>query len=335
MTIYYVNNNGGADTNDGLSEVNAFETIQKAVDTFAAAGDIAYIKGGVTYTENVFGPILNGTQLDPIRLIGYSATPGDYGRVVWTPSTSSSWTQGNNTQSWYFENLSFDDTDTNAFAATNADWLSFFNCSFDNNAGSGLAFGDNNYQFAHCQVLNNGAIGLDVDSTSHFIGVEVFGTSSTGIRSFGTGKFYKCALDRTTASVLITENAAGMFIKCTMDGKDLSNALMTASSSPNNQIFVENILTGTSGAAGEGLDMSAANYSNTNIRMYNLAKDCDDNGWWKGTGQTEIAAPYGLHHYGNTEDTLDPVFTDRDSSDYTLSGTSGAIGAGLTPGLIS
>ena len=75
MATYYVDTANGSDSNGGLSEGDAFATIQHAVDT-AAANSTIYVEGTGNYNEEV---IVDDKDM---TIIGYSSTPGDNGRVV-------------------------------------------------------------------------------------------------------------------------------------------------------------------------------------------------------------------------------------------------------------
>jgi hypothetical protein len=86
MATYYVDTATGSDADDGLSEANAWLTVQKAADT-AVAGDLVYIKAG-SYAEQVDFDTNAGAQATPIRFVGYTATPGDDGKATITGSAS-------------------------------------------------------------------------------------------------------------------------------------------------------------------------------------------------------------------------------------------------------
>ena len=68
MTLYYVDVNGGSDSNDGLTPGNAFATITKSEDVPIAANDTVHIAQG-TYREEVTLAV-SGTSGNPITWIG-------------------------------------------------------------------------------------------------------------------------------------------------------------------------------------------------------------------------------------------------------------------------
>lgn len=78
MTAYYVSNTG-SDSNNGLSEVNAFATPGYACGQATAYGDTIYIKAGTynctTTTNNVAGGYLAPAQ--GVNIVGYEVTIDD------------------------------------------------------------------------------------------------------------------------------------------------------------------------------------------------------------------------------------------------------------------
>ncbi len=81
-TDYYVTTKGN-DSNNGLSEKNAFKTISKGVAKVKEGGTL-WIKAG-TYNVNVATQILNsGTVNNPIKIIGYKTTLGDISSTYYT-----------------------------------------------------------------------------------------------------------------------------------------------------------------------------------------------------------------------------------------------------------
>jgi len=77
QTNYYVSLTGN-DSNSGLSEANAWKTINFALSSTGSvtAGDTVFIKAGDYGNENVY-IYLNGTVNNPIVIEGYQNVPGD------------------------------------------------------------------------------------------------------------------------------------------------------------------------------------------------------------------------------------------------------------------
>jgi hypothetical protein len=83
---FFVDTATGNDADDGLSEANAWLTIQKAADT-AVAGEKVWIKAG-TYAEQVDFDTNAGTGSLPIVFEGYTSATGDGGQFTITGSGS-------------------------------------------------------------------------------------------------------------------------------------------------------------------------------------------------------------------------------------------------------
>lgn len=87
MTAYYCNASTGDDTNDGLSEGNAFKSPGKAAATATSTGDKIWLKNAADYvltssTPNADeGPVSLATDKE-IHIEGYSTTIGDGGLAV-------------------------------------------------------------------------------------------------------------------------------------------------------------------------------------------------------------------------------------------------------------
>lgn len=84
-TTYYVSTTGN-NSNDGLSEMNAWLTIAHAVSQISA-GDIVYVKAGNYGAENVVFSS-QGTSGNPIIIQGYQSTPGDSPSLTYSPGTA-------------------------------------------------------------------------------------------------------------------------------------------------------------------------------------------------------------------------------------------------------
>lgn len=83
---FFVDVATGSDADDGLSEANAWLTIQKAADTLVA-GEKAWIKAG-NYAEQVDLDTNTGTGSLPIVFEGYTSATGDGGKFTVTGSGS-------------------------------------------------------------------------------------------------------------------------------------------------------------------------------------------------------------------------------------------------------
>jgi len=86
MTTFFVSDATGNDADDGLSEANAFLTIDKAMNT-VAAGDKVFVKGDGTYSEDAVIDTV-GTKTTPIVFEGYTTTTGDNGKATMSATTN-------------------------------------------------------------------------------------------------------------------------------------------------------------------------------------------------------------------------------------------------------
>lgn len=76
-TDYYVDADNGDDANGGLSEGDAFATIQKCDDTMSGQDRCYFQKSTANYTETLLIESNAGGTGEKTRFIGYNTTPGD------------------------------------------------------------------------------------------------------------------------------------------------------------------------------------------------------------------------------------------------------------------
>ena len=168
-TIYYVDPSVGDDGNLGTSEGigNAWETIQYALDQMTVAGDICYVKASATIstTANIDVDITAGTAAAPIRLIGYTSTPGDCGQVTIQASSSHDYmficTQDYHT----YENFILDGNGNityDGFYASSGDNCRYINLEIDDMGRHGMLINDYNI-VDRCYIHDIGGWGIDCD----------------------------------------------------------------------------------------------------------------------------------------------------------------------------
>jgi hypothetical protein len=88
QTNYYVKN-GGSDSNTGLSDAQAWETLSKVNGYSFSAGDTVYFNRGDTWYGQQLSPLVSGTEEDPIVFAAYGtgAKP-----IITQADTLSGWT---------------------------------------------------------------------------------------------------------------------------------------------------------------------------------------------------------------------------------------------------
>lgn len=90
MTTYYVDDATGNNSDAGTSEADAWQTLAKAASS-VAAGDLVNVKNtnDYTITAAVAWSIGGTCAAGPVRIRGYTTTPGDGGRFICKTSTNS------------------------------------------------------------------------------------------------------------------------------------------------------------------------------------------------------------------------------------------------------
>jgi len=325
MTTYYVDVTTGNDGDDGLSEVNAWQTLHHAADQ-VAAGDLVHVKGSADYVvedganDCVMLVDTAGTAVAPIVIRGYTTNPGDGGTVTINAGTnalaSAVITSIGAEVNWKFENIRFTGGGGDGFDANGVtdSSITFENCRFDNNTGWGFQ-GNDKHIFFKCQADNNTAGGIDADSYCHIIACKIFSNSGIGVVTAGSG---------SVCGNLLYENGGNIYIFVTTAG-----TLVTG-----NTIDGDN----QAGSIGIKQDIAAANGQGFAI-INNIIFDCDTG--VRDDGNTLLHIwDYNLFYSCNTDydqvtagandvtGTSDP-FTDSGANDYTLKSGSEALNKGL------
>jgi hypothetical protein len=323
MTTYYVDGLNGSDSNDGLSEANAWATIDKAMNTAQTAGDLVYVQATATYDENANIDVA-GTAASPICYEGYTTTPGALdGRPVWKNSSGIALTDTTAASYYVFKHFDFDGSSGNGTDL--GQQIVFFDCIFRNNGGDGAAAAG---MFLFCESYSNSVYGLDIaNSNSVIMGCICRDNSQYQIDLNGNTFLYKNLVYGTSGFNLI--NNAGFddqtVIACTCDGE---NSLNTCFSNTNRKLkyaVCDNIFYDKATGA-SNTDLAQSIFWHTYVGN-NLVNSNTTN--YSGfTGVTAITV-------GLNDQTAAPQFADEANHDYTPDTGSPLLDAAVVPGLYS
>ena len=326
MRTYFVDNangNDGGDGHDGSTEALAWASLSYAADQ-VVAGDTVYVQSGTEYTaaDGLNSCVLYidelGTLTTPITWIGYTTTIADGGKAVINAATNSlvNGISGITTTWGYNVFKNFEVKGASAaginVGGTGGDYASFENCSIHNNGGWGVQ-GDNNITFLNCQVYSNAGGGIDVDSAAIIIGCTVYSNTGDGIVTSGISIIEKNIVYANTARQIYVNSptANSIIANNTIDGDDGPTTIGISElvAAPSLGFFYNNVI----------IDCNTGVFFNTSCSyrffQFNSIYSCN-------TASTNLAGDVGTL-------TSDPLFTNIDTRDYTLTSSSPLINAGL------
>jgi len=317
MATYYVKTDGD-DGKDGLSEANAWQTIDHAMNQ-VAAGDTVYVKTG-TYAETAIIDTA-GTSNSPIVIEGYKTTPGDEGDGEWVvidgEGTRTSGITRSITGALYYVIRHVRAT---GHAGTGFDLSSCMNfhlenCRSDYNSGTGfdgVSSGSTFQIFAGCRANNNGSAGFRVGANAVLWGCSAFSNSGQAMVSF-SGNFavvgcliYDC---NAVAIQMITSMGPGIVAGCIIDGCNGASSTGIYSLTGTHFLVLNNIFCRLNVALDSLVDCGGLRVVRNNLFYGNTA---DRNHFPEG--------------FGNIYS--DPQFVDADNGDYRLQAGSPAKGVG-------
>jgi parallel beta-helix repeat protein len=178
-TNYYVSTKG-KNTNNGLSEGNAWRTIAYA-GTKAKAGDIVYVKSGLYSAEHI-NLSNSGTSGNPIVYQGYQNTPGDSPIMNYTPggtldSTMMPLIKGALTWHGFYitgksyieiRNFGIDSFSDGMYLEGNANHITIENVYATNNTSAGFFFTKCSYiTIKNCIATDNEMVNFIFDNTHY------------------------------------------------------------------------------------------------------------------------------------------------------------------------
>ncbi len=244
-TTYYVDATGGSNTNNGTSEVTAWQTVSKAVGFALLPGDIVLFKKGETFngtlTMNRSGSAGNlitfgayGTGANPVINSGASYAVDIQNRSylrfenlsIQGASTGQALVYGtiSNIQ---FDGVSFTGGTYNIYVLSGTQTgISFNNCTFSNSTTVGVSLSAATVNFSLTNSsFSGGVVGLQIDSSSTS-NITVSNTTFSSHSSYG--------LSSATGSNIITgtfdnltvsgNGGAGMFFQGSSSNLSLTNS---------------------------------------------------------------------------------------------------------------
>jgi hypothetical protein len=221
MATYYVSDATGNDADDGLSELNAWKTIDKAMNT-VAAGDKVWVKADGNYNEQATIDTA-GTSSAPIEFEGYTSTTGDGGQATIDAQSTRGYciyTSSTSARYYIFKNFIFQNA-INENVGFQIVGTTFKNCRFYNSTGDGCASGSAS-MFENCLFDSNGSVGADCTSgTVIFIGCRFENNTAEGIEHGGSLWVFDCTFVGNGGDAI--ENVGGngqwmVVLNCTIDG---------------------------------------------------------------------------------------------------------------------
>lgn len=200
----------------------AIATIDRAMNLIRD-GEKSWVKATADYTETATIDRA-ATATTPIIFEGYTSTTGDGGRVTINGSASrasglldglSSATSVN----YLFKNFRFTNH-TSHGVNCDVDNVTFKNCRFDDNVGSGCNGGDR-WTFENCDASDNDVAGITVVSNGCFIGCRAFNNGTRGLNSTSGAVFLFCECFNNATEALRAGGASTdvfICVNCTIDG---------------------------------------------------------------------------------------------------------------------
>lgn len=315
MATYYVSDATGNDADDGLSEGNAWATIDKAMNT-VAAGDTVYVKADGVYLDTATIDTV-GTTSATITFEGYTTTPGDSGQATIDVEGSFANCLNDTLASvavyHAFKNFIF----TRGALITvdlSVEDIIFKNCEFNNSAGDGCNCGNRTF-FENCLFDSNGGAGIDGTNAVFAIGCR-FTNNTTEGAEIGAGTFmFDCTFSGNGADAIECLGGNGAFViilGCTIDGtgKITNTGIDLGSSFWKRALVVNNIIYDCT----EGIDCASQGtfFISRNNLLNNNTTDYPGSRFQTFEGEVVSA----------------PQFEDEAGGDYSLGSSSPALDAG-------
>jgi len=317
---YFVDVTTGNDGDSGLTEELAFATLGFAANT-VAAGEKVWVKASASYTADDPDTATTnweittaGGSATPIIWEGYYATPGDGGIVtVDAQDTNTNAMSQSGLTNIYnaFKNFRFTQADGIGVAFGAGDRVTFVNCRFDNNAGTGMQ-GDNYINFFGCMFDNNTSYGVDVDNSGGLVACIMHTNGNYGA-FVASSSLCGCILyENTTGQMNISQMASGgLAVGNTVDGNNAGIGILYPTAGICAQ-FCNNIIFDNA----TGIEAAAGGYEEMVIMDFNFFNSNPTNRTNVPTGSNDVVG------------TGDP-FVDSSNNNYNLIPMSEAKCAGV------
>lgn len=220
MAIYWVEaGHGGTDSG---TEANPWLTIDQAMAGLGD-GDKVWVKATAPYAETVVIDGHQATWSACVIMEGYTTATGDGGQVTITGSEARAncvtTTFAANTN-WCWKNFIFTGCTGTGVSLNNIDRMTWKNCSFYHNDGSGILSGMNHH-FDQCEFNDNGADGVACQGGAIFIGCNFYRNAFEAIDASGSVVAAFCTFFSTNSNAFsagAANDGMSVMINCTIDG---------------------------------------------------------------------------------------------------------------------
>ncbi|MHA1410794.1 MAG: right-handed parallel beta-helix repeat-containing protein [Candidatus Odinarchaeia archaeon] len=326
-TDYYVDVANGSDSNTGLSEEQAFASLAKAAD-MVEDGNTVYVQATGVYSaqDGANDCVLYvddaGTGIAPITWIGYVSDVNDGGIVTIDASTNSltNCMKLPGTGYWnVFKNFRFTGASGTGVEGTNADYLIFVNCSFDNNGNHGIQLDDYN-TFFNCTFYGNEGRGAYGVGGIRYLNCISHNNDGYGL-SLHEGVVFNCLLyGNGNHNIYFQDGSAlGSYVfNTTIDANGHNGIYQGATDSGYNMVVQNTIL--ANGYRGiQSLSSHGDLVVDSHNLFYNNSRENVEN--WPDPEDSFAA------YRGSLVTTTDP-FTNAAAHDYSLASDSAGIEAG-------
>lgn len=296
----------------------AFATIQRALNVVEPGDGTVWVKASATYNEALTTSTA-GTAANPIVIEGYTSSTGDGGIATndgTTGSLANGWTPISGTNHYVWKNFCFTNFTATAFGSTSGDYVKLYRVR-GSSSSTGIAIDQHGIMLACCGDGNSGD-GLWIGDFGSFVNCIAYNNAVNGMEATAGIVVVGCLLYNNTGDAVswTGSNAYGVF-----DGNTIVAASASANtglsinpaSNTNKIICINNTVSGYSGSGGIGIE--GPSVGDAGLVFNNNVYDCETNY----SGLSDLG--------GGT--TSDPSFVNAGSNDYTPSGASPLIAAGM------
>jgi hypothetical protein len=329
MATYYVSDGTGSDANSGASNVLAWETIQKALDT-AVAGDVVRVMNDGVYliTAPIDADTNSGTAASPIRFESWNAggTAQEDGVIIRANASIASILE----------------------LATAIDALEFTGFDFDANSNATYCISNNvdgsdGHTFTRCTFRNatsHGVRGRGTSTFAIFVACAFHSNGGSGYASAANGRgpaqFYGCSIYDNASHGVLAQNSVFRVFMCQVYRNGGDGIVGSSTTSDNyfivNCTFFDN--------DGDGVDLSTSGA----LGHFIFNTTCVNNGGYgfnlgSALGDKLVLANFNHTHNNTsgasdvtlpgTNQTGDPLFADAANGDFTPQTGSPLIDNGL------